>query len=343
MSFVLFADEDSGQPTPFVWPPSAPYPPLPPLPTATTSQPGDPQSGCWSSHGDYVSDLPFTPPAQPDKNYRRGNFQLKVPGFTYGYNDKDRSIVMTWEAPSFTDDDQQRIIDYYKSIGLTHYLLSVPQARNFGVLDRLPAAAERAANAGLFVVMAALGGDGESFTRDVVPVLNQMRGMLTELCVAWQIDAGNKVDENGRPYTQVIPDLTLEVSAYAKPKGLLVSQHWINGACALWPYPQFGIANRFDYGRWAAPYVDCQYLQIDTEAAIDDTQSAAAKVLEGLSGSTRLCYAEGDAQSQYDNPWSGREPYDRLKGYLMACARRSGRVMDGGYFDRTARLTGEVL
>lgn len=327
------------------WPPAAPYPPLPPFPPATGSQPGNPQAGCWSSAGDYVRDLPFTPPAQPDRNYRRGNFQLKVPGFLNGFNDKDRSLLMTWELPVLSEADQAHCLDYYTwELGLTHLLLSVPQTKNYGGnLDGLVTTAQRAKAAGLFIVCCALGGDGESFTRDVVPWLDALEGTLSELCVAWQIDAGNKVAEDGRPYTQVIPDITIQVSDYAKAHGLLVSQHWINGACALWPYPNYGITNRFDYGRWAADYVDCQYEQVDVDAAIDDTQSATSKVLEGLSGQTRLCVAEFEAQAQYDNPASGREPYARLKGYLMSCAARSGRVVDGGYFDQCARPSGDVL
>lgn len=334
------------------WPPP-PRAPLPPLPLATGTQPGGPAAGCWSSAGDYTAAIPFTPPPGPDRLYHRGNFQLKIPGFTGGFNDKDRSICMTWEFPAYAERDQDAGLDYYAS-RYTHLLSSIPQTRNLGkTLADLKRVLEKAKARGLYNVLNVLGGDGENFTTEIIPLLDALAGLPDELCVAWQIDAGNKINWDGTPYTQCLCSLTEHVAAYAHPKHLLVSQHWINGSCALWPdsptqagadeYRERGITDRFSYGEWAAEYVDIQHFQTDTETQIDETQSGASKVIQGLYGPTVECVAEYEAQAQYDDPGSGREPYQALKGYLLASAVRDGRYIRGGYFNDACRPTGEGL
>jgi len=289
----------------------------------------------------------------PDRLYHRGNFQLRIPGFKNGYNDKDRSISMTWEFPAYSAFDQDAGLDYYAKL-YTHLLSSIPQTRNLGkTLNDLKTVLQKAKARKLFNVLNVLGGDGENFNIDIVPILDELEGLLDELCVAWQIDAGNKVNYDGTPYTQCLCSLTEQVAMYAQPRNLLVSQHWINGSCALWPdsptqeggdeYRARGITDRFSYGQWAADYVDVQHFQTDTETQIDETQSGSSKVIQGLYGKTVECVAEYEAQAQYDNPASGREPYQALKGYLLASAVRDGKYIRGGYFNDACRENGVAL
>jgi hypothetical protein len=93
-----------------------------------------------------VSTPPANVPTVPSRRWHRGNFSgVRVPGFTNGYNAGDRSLVMTWELPTWSAEDQNLILHHYAGVcGYTHIILSIPQAKNWNVsLDQLIACAIR--------------------------------------------------------------------------------------------------------------------------------------------------------------------------------------------------------
>lgn len=314
--------------------------PLPPDPVARNGQPDAPESGCWAGALPFVKELQHTPPTPgtPEADdYLRGNFQLQIPGFTNGFNDKDRSLLITWELPALSVEDQTNAIDWYRNgCGYFDLVLSIPQTKNLGKgLSDLLATCLLAQSRGCRIILNVLGGDGENFTTDVVPWLEQLlaAGVKFRICIAWQIDAGNKVYSDGRPYTQALVDITLEVSAWAKPRGIDLMQHWENDACALWPYPEHGIENRFDYGRFMADVVKFQLFQCNTEADIGNVQEGLLKVKQGHP-STFVIPTEYETQAiagypnDPDQVWSGPtkrlELYGDQKGFFCCCVTEHG-------------------
>lgn len=323
------------------WPPS-PRAPLPPPPGITAQQPPAPEASCWADEP-YDASLPFTPPAQPEIDFHRGNFcGVRVPGFTEGGNDKDPSLVITWDLPRYSERGRQQVAQWYtQGCGYTHPVLSVPQTKNQGkTLDDLQYACAAFRSAGpSFTIVNAMGGDGQWQAEWAAnqPWLQSLHdaGLLDIVCVAWQIDKWYQAD---------LVDVTLAVSSWAKARGLKVAQHWLNGACALWPFPPYGIENRFDYARFMADKVDYQYMQQDVNASLPALQSAAAKILQSYVGlPTRLVGAELDAQAEYDDPLRRLERYGDQKGFYVTCARWPGRVMDGGYLNGGRNDDGRVL
>lgn len=342
-------------PTPVVtWPP-APRAALPAFPAVTDTQPPNPngsngryRAAVWS-RGPYDRDLPaeLSVPDQPDLDFHRGNFLgIRVPGLTWhGYGtDLDPTLVTTWDNPRRSVEEQRLILDCYAHVnGYTHFLLSIPQARKAGVLDDahfLPAA-QLAKEYQQFVVVAAFGGDGESWTSDVLPWLDKLVALhaLDEVVVCWQCD------QHYDPWALL--QITKQVGEWAHAHGIKVSQHWVNDAAAWWNADDDprrpntcldftpAICNRFDYHRVIPQWVDYQYAQFDTEAAIGDPdngglQWAIAKLLQSLT-SEKLVVAEYDAQAEFDDPAHRTEDQGDLKGYLLMCARGFGRAVQGGY------------
>lgn len=331
---LLYVAATSGGSSPTVWPPP-PREPLPPPPGLSGSQPPDPQSQCWSQAA-YDHDIPFTPPNGPDPAFIRGNFTLLVPGFTNGFNDQNRSLLITWELPALSVSDQDLCIDYIaRTVGWTHIALSRPQTLNMGKsLDDLWSTVDRCKAAGLSVIMVAVS-DGDAFSV-AVPWLDALPiGAGDWLCFCWQADRYYSPD--------ALCQGLVDQSSYALPRGLRRTIHWVNGACAWWPATAFGIDNRFQFQQWAIAYLNTHLMQLDQNAPLDELQSAAAKVLISLPDGLTLCYAEAAAQGLYDHPTDAMALYGRQKGrYLMAA--HSGVVgMLGGYLNDASHDDGALL
>jgi len=317
------------------WPPPS-RAPLPPPPSLTAAQPSDPNSQCWSQQP-YDVTIPFVPPNHPDPTFIRGNFTLLVPGFTGGFNDKNRSLLITWELPALSESDQDLCIDYIaRVVGWTHIVLSIPQTKNLGKsLADLAATVVRCKLAGLCVIVVAVS-DGDPFSV-AVPWLDTLN--LTSgkdwVCFCWQADRYYSPDD--------LCQGLVDQSAYCEPGGLYRTIHWLNGACAWWPATKFGIFDRFQFQKWAVAYLNTHLMQLDQNAPLDELQSAAAKILISLPSGLTLCYAECAAQGLYDNPTDAMALYGRQKGrYMMAS--HSGLVgMLGGYLNDASLDNGELL
>ena len=318
-------------------------PPLPPFPEYTDGQPPAPRGGCWASvptwsdkrqaivDHSYVTTPIVAPPPAPSRDYLRGNFQLIVPGFRGGFNDKDRQLWMTWEGPQNSDADQQVALDYYAGV-YTHLVASIPQARNNGVLDRLCPFLRRASDRGLWNILNVYGGDDEDWDADILPILDPIvaQRLVQYLNVAWQIDAQNKTWRDGDFIAA-----SNRVCDYALARGLEVMQHWINGATALWPYPQYGIFSAQDYGRYFEGRIRWQLFQADTETDVGEVQSGVQSAQRQHPPSTIVIPTELETQAQagYSNDPNGlvSGPKVRLQGYSDLKGLLASMVSKGGY------------
>jgi hypothetical protein len=321
--------------------------PLPPKPPARNEQPPDPESQCWRKE-EIDSALPPVPD-HPDRFFCRGNFCLIVPGFTGGYNDKDRRVVMTWDVPTMPEADEDYVLDYYATV-FTHVLLSIPHGKNNGMtLEQLTTAALKAKARGLFVMMNAVS-DGDSF--DVaVPWLDHLlaKGALVpgedSVCFCWQVD---------RYYDppRLCDELILQ-SAYCVPHQLGRWVHWLNGACAWWTPEdehdpngscmRFGVCDRFSFQTFAVNYLDGHLGQLDHNTQLDELQSNDAKVLQSLPPPLRLCCAEQSAQGLYDQPSDAMALYGRQKGRYVMASHYHDQTMQGAYFNDASRDDGSPL
>ncbi len=316
--------------------------PHPAPPSLTDRQPGDPNSQCWSKEA-YDTVLPFAPPDRPDPLFIRGNFELLVPGFTGGFNDKDRSLLITWDLPILSDADQDLCLNYYASIH-THIVLSRPHGLNNGMsLAQLIHTAQKCRARGLYVLMIAVS-DRDDFAV-AIPWLDALKGLIDGVVACWQVDKYYGPPELCR--------LLMDQSAYCTPRSLIRLTHWLNGACAYWTpadehdpngtCEMYGVCDRFGFQRWAANYLDIHLGQLDHNTELDQLQSNNAKVLQSLVPGLRLCYAEGSAQGLYDRPSPAMALYGRQKGYYVMCSHFGGQVMSGGYLNDASWPSGEVL
>jgi hypothetical protein len=330
------------------WPPTLPRSGLPPFPPITASQPAN--AGVWSDKA-FETTLSFTPPDHPDLDFHRGNFSgVRVPGLQWhGYGtDKDPTLVMTWDQPRRSVEEQKLVLHQYAEIdGYTHFLLSIPQARKAGVSrEDFTAAAVLAKSYGQFVIVVAMGGDGEDFVRDVQPWLDTLVALhaVDEVNTAWQGDKWYS------PFDLV--SLTVQIGKYAHARGLKVSQHWINDAAAWWTpadstdrdstCTKWQICDRFSYHRVIAQWVDYQYFQGDHNAPIGAIQGALARVLQSLT-TEKLVIAEDDAQAEFNDPVHRTEEQGDLKGLLLMFSKGFGKAMFGGYLNGARLATGGVL
>lgn len=285
---------------------------LPPKPGLTSSQPPDPLSQCWSQDI-YDERIPFTPPSAPTRAFLRGNFTLLIPGFTGGFNDKDRSLLITWELPALSASDQDYCLRYIaRVLGHTHIVLSRPQTLNMGKgLGDLLASALKAKSYGLFVLVVAVS-DGTPFS-DATPWFDTLRGAgaIDGSIFCWQADRYYDPDS--------LCDGLVAQSNYCNLHNLLRLIHWINGACAWWPSSKYGIYDRWQFQQWAVAYLDTHLMQSGQNAPLDQLQSGASKVLVSLPYGLTLCDAETVAQGLYDNPSALMALYGRQNGrYFMA-------------------------
>lgn len=331
-----------------VWPPARARAALPPFPGLTDTQPAG--AAVWSPE-DYQTSSPFTPPDHQDMDFHRGNvIGVRVPGLTWhGYGtDKDPTLVTTWDQPRRSVEEQALVLEQYANVdGYTHFLISIPQARNAGVLNdaQFLGAAVRAKTYQQKVVVAAFGGDGESWESDVRPWLDKLVALhaVDEIVTCWQCD------QHYSPFDLVT--LTKQVGEYAHARGLKVSQHWVNDALAWWTPADstdvnstcklWAICDRFSYHKVVAQWVDYQYFQGDTEAGISDFQWALSKVLQSLT-TEKLVAAEYDMQAEFDDPLHRLEIGGDEKGYLLSLSNGWGKAMYGGYMNGGRRPDGRV-
>jgi hypothetical protein len=197
--------------------------------------------------------------------------------------------------------------------------------------------------AGMLNIVVAIS-DGAPFS-DAVDWLDALHaeGLVDEVCVCWQAD---------RYYSPMdLVKAAMDAAAWAHPRGILVSIHWMGAeACAWWDPADcgyspntcdtYGICDRWSYQRVMAAYVDCHHGQANTEAPVDALQAWIHKVVISLMRNQAFCAAELDAQAQQDNPYQRLEIYGDQKG-IVCCACDSptdvpvtflngGRLPDGG-------------
>lgn len=337
--YVLFAQTGSG---PGSWPPP-PRAPLPPFPGITSSQPPAPEASCWASSA-YLSATPANIPDQPDRRWHRGNFSgVRVPGLTEGGNDKDPSLMITWDLTRYSDDQMRLAVDYYVQVcGYTHVVLSRPQTLNQGKgLADLIRVAAYCKSCGLFVIVVAVS-DGDDFSV-AIPWLDLLEasGVLDIVCFAWQADKWYQPED--------IVQGILDTAAWAHPLDLLTTIHWGGGypgwaeSCACWndeTEATWGIHNRFTFQAVLFQYLDGHYGQCNTEAPVDQVQSWLLKALIAMPQPMFLVCAEDDAQAEYDEPHQRLERYGDEKGRLAVAADPGGRI---SYLNGARNVDGAVL
>lgn len=317
-SLIPFLSSQSSQ-----WP-NAPRDALPPFPPITSSQPGPPQASCWAS-SPYESDITKNVgiPNKPDLRFHRGNFSgVRVPGLTEGGNDKDPSLMITWESINYSPSQQDLAINWYiQGCGYTHVVLSIPQTLNFNKsLDDLIAIAQKWKSAGCYIIMIAVS-DNNPFSV-CIPWMDVLvaRGLVDIICNCWQVD--KYYDPEG------IVQLIIDGGNYAHPKGLLTTIHWGGGypgwaaSCAAWDdvtNEKWGINNRFSFQSVLQSYLDGHYGQCDVDASIDAVQSWIYKIVVAFPSSMFFVCSEDDAQAEYDDPMQRLELYGDQKGYLAMC------------------------
>lgn len=321
------------------WPPLAGRAPLPVFPQASgvDNQPPDPQAACWSDQGDYVKTPPANIPMKPDRRWHRGNFcGVSVSGVSGGYNDKDKGLIMTWELPTFLVADQDYIIWYWVVVlGYTHIVLSIPQAKNFGVtLEALSACAKRCKAGGLFVEMIAVS-DGKSFS-EAIPWLQYMldAGALVSgqdlVCGSWQVDKWYEPED--------VCQLIIDNGEWSHAHGLLTTIHWGGGYagwaenCACWndaTQERWGIHNRWTFQAVLNPWLDGHDGQCNVDAPIDAKQSWLLKALVAMPKPMFLVAMETNAQGRYDTPKERPEVWTDMDGLLCTYADPDGRISYG--------------
>lgn len=343
-------EQQAATPIPGVWPPAEgrePFPDgaFPPKPTGT--QPGPPQNACWTSLGDFKSTLSVNIPKTKDRRYHRTNFSgVSVKGFTNGNNDKDRSLVITWELPSYSVADQELVIWFLTAVcGHTHIVLSIEQAKNFGCsLEQLIACALRCKKAGLFISMVAVSG-GDPFSK-AIPWLQAMldAGALVRgqdiICCCWQVDKWYEPED--------VVQLIIDCGDWSHAHALLTAVHWGGGYdgwaanCACWneeTMSRWGIHDRWTFQGVLNYWLDGHYGQCNTEAPIDEKQSWAMKALVAMPKPMFMVAMETNAQGRFgywndpNGDWSGPikrpEVWCDMDGYLMCCSDPEGRISWG--------------
>lgn len=249
-----------GGKTPSRWPPKnklAPYT----LPPITSSQ----TQAVWRSSQPFP-DVPQGVPSGPDPRFFRERFngvQIDgIPWFPGNYYEIPEIMMpwfLPWQERSWWDKYFEQYIDVW---GLTHFRLSIPQARNWGFLDqRLHDCAHAAAQNGLYVCMNVWGGDGYEVENaaNIQPHLDAMVKDLTWLNTVWQHDQHyDQVDTNSGLCPLDGLNNLLWTGLYGTRNGLLLSDHWMRDGGA-WPdaddsprtpystYTRYGISDRFNW------------------------------------------------------------------------------------------------
>lgn len=251
-----------------VWPPPIKARSSYQLPTITNEQ----NSGLWRTADDYgdflKSGMLGSRPDIRDVNWFRGRFNgVKVPGIPWfdGNYKEIPEIMMTWFLPAIDRSWWDKYFKVYvQEYGLTHFCLSIPQARNWNFLDdRLIDCAKAATSNGLYVCMNVFGGDGADIDKisDVQPYLDKLvkAKAIHRTCVAWQADQNFDSSDTDSGKTPLdLFNFTLWCGLYASRNGLLNDIHWLRDG-AYWAdaddsprapystYTRYGVNNRWNY------------------------------------------------------------------------------------------------
>ncbi len=319
-ALLLAAGDDA---PPVIHFPPPPRAALPPLPSLTDSQPAPPQAGCWAQTP-YLSALVGNWGAKPDARIHRGNFfGHRAKGLTEGGESADPELTCTWDWPRYSPGALELSVASYWAAGYTHPVYSRPQCLNNGwPLSSLQTAARASKSAGMFNIIVAIS-DGAPFA-DAIPWLDVLHGdgLVDEVCVCWQAD---------RYYSPVeLVYAAMAAAAWAHPKGITVSIHWMNAeACAWWNPADdpvnpstcrlWGICDRWTYQQVMCQYVDFHHGQANTEAPIDALQAWIHKVVISLQPNQAFVASELEAQAYQDNPYQRLESYGDEKGLLCCC------------------------
>lgn len=348
MAYLLHAGGDSGS-GPSQWPPPA-REPLPRFPDPTANQPGGPYAECWT-RDPFDLTLPFTPPATPTLDFHRGNVcGHRVPGAPYvpGCTAQDPSLIFTWFLYEYPREWQERILDSYQAAGYTH--IDFHRADWIGAVDGVPGCSDadqtdlirRCTDRGLYVIVNLATDHAPPSQDDILRAADRYQAAGMEIaCLAWQADE-----------LLTYPDLADYINwagPALKSRGLRTAVQWVDGACAVWPFPQYGVYSRFDFMKWTSDKIDYPYQQFNTEMPLLDVQPGAGgligevqDVLRSLANQ-KLVACEYGYQSQFDDPSGRLEAYCDLKGRALMATSWNGRVVEGGYLGGCRQFDGSVL
>ncbi len=342
------------------WPPPA-REPLPPFPEPSTSQPGAPEASCWTFDAFDPAVLPFTPPAQPDLDFHRGNVMgVRVPGKPYvgGESSGDPEFLVTWLLYLQSREWQAKILHHYRHVcGYTHIDFhraawmgrmedeGVPGCTRATAIEQV----RQAKAAGLFVIVNLAIDNGAPDRSELEPWIRDLAVAGMDIgCLAWQADQ------------RMGPSGLCDYIAWAAPVlhglGCKVAVHWINEACAWWSDENedyatcktYGVCDRFSFQAWATDKIDYHYQQFDVDAPLLDSRpgqgglvGAVRDVLRSLT-TQKLVIAEYDMQAEFNWPKERLERYGDLKGRALMAASGHGKTLSG-YLNGARQPDGRVL
>jgi hypothetical protein len=305
---------------------------------------------------DYKTELCFTPPADRDIHFYRGNFcGLRIEGAPAvpGGNDQNPTLIMSCLLDNYPRDVQDRFLDAYASYGYTHLQRSVFHALHYGsTLDQYIDLSKRARARGLFADHWFLAGEDvcpggrdqhvSFWQQQLDPIFAQLlgAGVIDLACVGWQLDGYNIPGNN-----------LIEIIKYiaeALPRSIPLYTHWMNEALAWWAtnidpatgenlgevwsdqYQTIRVNDRFSW--WAAmqPYLTGGHHQGNTRMAVKEYQDRLCDTLDPFAGDT----SKGDmGKSQRDGvrPFvmtvfecSGQDQFDDQPSNEYACSEDDG-------------------
>lgn len=337
-------------------PPYIPRGPLPPFPP-----------------GAYDHDLPFTPPAGPNRVFYRGDFcGVRVPGLPLlpemsGYTVegwRDNAVgglnppIMALDITRYWHISRDLVLENlnaHATRGYTHLQCSVGHAIEQGLsIDDYIEYSKLVQTIVGYADHWFLGGGPwsakdknghwtEARDRDAAywaPILDPWIDALLAnqaidcACVGWQLDGGNKENE---PIQSIIDYFADKL----RPHDVLIGTHWLNEAGA-WNNPM----DRFKWWQHQSGKLTWFHHQGDVnmdiplyQAKIVDTLNPFGDGRMGAPNTFALVNYEYAAQSQFDLRAS--EDEGNLRGYLLSCTKAASHV--GGYGNGARRPDGSIL
>lgn len=330
---------------------------------------------------DYPTVLPFTPPADRDLYFYRGNFcglyfddAPDVPGCNH-----DRpGCVMSALLDNYPVNFQNKYLRKYAENGYTHLQRSIGHSLYYGgSVNSHIELSKRAQGFGLFCDEWFLGvteiqprnQDWGFWQPQIQPIIDQMlaAGVVDHACVGWQLDSF-MYDSPGNPTISLIAGI-----GNALPKTVPLYTHWVNEALAWWKtggeiWPDFGmIGDRFSWWAAMSPHLTGGHHQGDTWMARTDPKLYQDKMADtlnpfngdqskgnmgrstrrGVAENYRLTAFEDTGQDQFDGT-GGRHPVcSELEGdgvgYLLMCQSGYNGAHLSGYGNGARRPDGTRL